>query len=352
MIHFEHPTILYLLLVIPALVGLYICVRIQRKRKLEKFADSALVGQLMPSQSRRRPHIKFALLMLAVGFLIITWANPQVGTKMVKGERLGSDIAVCLDISRSMMAEDVSPNRLERSQRTVNSLLDKLGSDRISLILFAGSSFIQMPLTTDYGATKMFVDQTSCDLIQTQGTAIGDAIGKAMESFGYGDPDREWTKRQSRAIIVISDGENFEDDAVAAAKDAAAEGVRVFTIGMGTTKGTPIPEYLNGRNVGYKHDQEGSVVTTKLNEQMMIDIAEAGKGLYVHSGNINAGISEIVKHLEKLEKDSYGSAQFSEYESRYQFPLAAALLCLLLEVCVFEKKNAKLNIGKILKRDE
>lgn len=350
MVHFEHTHILYLLLVVPAFVALYIWLRIRRRNRLDAFADSQLLHSLMPDESRRRPHVKFALLMMALCCLILTWANPQVGTKVVKGERLGSDIAVCLDISRSMMAEDVTPNRLERSQRAVSTLLDKLGSDRVSLIVFAGSAYIQMPLTNDYSATRMFVDQTSCDLIQAQGTAIGEAINKAMESFGYGNPDIPWQKKQSRAIIVISDGENHEDDAIEAARDAASEGVKVFTIGMGSDKGTPIPEYEHGRNIGYKKDRDGNVVTTRLNEQMLVDVANAGKGTYVRSANISSGINEIVKQLEQLEKDNYGNALFSEYESRYQYPLAAAMLFLLAEVLLFEKRNNKINFGKILNR--
>ncbi|MCQ2299635.1 MAG: VWA domain-containing protein [Bacteroidales bacterium] len=350
MIHFEHITYLYFLLVIPALYGIFFWTRFRKKKKLALFADSPLLVQLQPELSRRRPHIKFTLLMLALAFLIITIANPQVGTKMVKGERLGADIAICMDVSNSMMAEDIAPNRLARSQRAVSTLLDQLGSDRVSLVVFAGSSFIQMPLTTDYSAAKMFVDQMDCNMIQAQGTAIGDAINTAMQSFGYGDPDREWEKKLSRTIIIISDGENHEDDAIGAAKEAYAEGVMVNTIGMGTTKGTPIPEYRNGQNNGYKHDREGNIVTTQLNEQMLVDIAQAGGGIYVRAANINAGIDEIVKQLEHLEKENYGSSIFSEYESRFQYPLAAALLCLLAEVLIAEKRNKKYNLGKLLKR--
>lgn len=350
MIHFEHPFILYSLFAIPFFVALYVWVCYKRKKAMAAYADNALLWRLNPEESRRRPVIKFTLLMLSLGFLVITAANPQVGTKIVKGERLGSDIAICMDVSNSMMAEDVSPNRLARSQRTVNTLLNELGSDRVSLIVFAGTSFIQMPLTTDYSAAKMFVDQTDCSMIQSQGTAIGDAINKAMESFGYGDPDREWKKKQSRTIIVISDGENFEDDAIGAARDAAAEGVMVNTIGMGLPNGAPIPEYHNGQMSGYKKDVEGNTVTTQLNERMLVDVANAGNGIYVRASNTNAGIDEIIKQLTKLEKTNYGSSAFSEYESRYQYPLAVALLLMLADLLIMEKKNKRFNIGRYLKR--
>ena len=257
MIHFEHPQLLWFLLLIPAGVALWIWLQYRNKKRLEQFADSSMFGRLIPDASRWRPATKFGLIMLAAAFLIIAIANPQEGSKMVKGERLGSDISICLDISNSMMAEDIQPNRLERSKRIVTNLINELGSDRISLVVFAGSSYVQMPLTNDYSAVKLFLDQIDCSLISAQGTAIGDAINKAMETFGYGDPDREWVKNQGRAIIVISDGENFEDDAEAAARSAAGEGVHICTIGMGLPEGTPIPEYRGGIK-SYKRDREGT----------------------------------------------------------------------------------------------
>ena len=349
MIHFEHPQILWFLLLIPLFVGLWIWILLRNKKRLEQFADSAMFGRLIPDASSWRPSLKFGLIMLGAAFLILALANPQEGSKMVKGERIGSDIAICLDISNSMMAEDIQPNRLERSKRTINNLLNALGSDRISLVVFAGSSYVQMPLTNDYSAVKLFLDQIDCNLISAQGTAIGDAIEKGMETGGYGDPDREWVKNQGRAIIVISDGENFEDDAQAAARKAASEGITVCTIGMGLTEGTPIPEYRGNQRVGYKRDRNGNTVTTHLDEATLTSIAQAGKGIYVRATNINSGVQEIVRLIEGLEKDHYGEAIFSEYESRYQYPLAAALVCLIAELFIFERRNKKFNIDKLLK---
>ena len=308
-----------------------------------------MFGRLIPDASRWRPSTKFALIMLGAAFLILALANPQEGSKMVKGERIGSDIAICLDISNSMMAEDIQPNRLERSKRIINNLLNSLGSDRISLVVFAGSSYVQMPLTNDYSAVKLFLDQVDCSLISAQGTAIGDAIEKGMQTFGYGDPDREWVKNQGRAIILISDGENFEDDAEAAARKAASEGISVCTIGMGLTEGTPIPEYRGRQRVGYKRDNNGNTVTTHLDEATLTSIAHAGKGIYVRANNINSGINEIVRLIEGLEKDHYGEAVFSEYESRYQYPLVASLVCLLADLLIFERRNKKINIDRILR---
>lgn len=351
MIHFQHPHILWFLLLVPLAVALWIWFQQRNRRRLEQFADRAMFARLIPDASPWRPALKYGLIMLSFIFLILALANPQEGSKMVKGERLGSDVAVCLDISNSMMAEDIQPNRLERSKHAVNTLLSALGSDRISLIVFAGSSYVQMPLTNDYSAVKLFLDQIDCSLINAQGTAIGDAIQKAMESFGYGDEDRPWVKNQGRAIVVISDGENFEDDAESAARHAASEGVRVCTIGMGLTQGTPIPEYRGSQRVGYKRDREGNTVTTHLDEATLTAIAHAGKGVYVRANNINSGIQEIVHLIEGLEKENYGEAMFSEYESRYQFPLAAALICLLAELLIFERRNKKINLSKLISEE-
>lgn len=351
MIHFEHPQLLWLLLLVPAAVALWIWLQVRNRKRLEQFADRNMFGRLIPDASPWRPALKYGLVMLGYAFLVIALANPQEGSKMVKGERIGSDVAICLDISNSMMAEDIQPNRLERSKRIVNNLLSSLGSDRISLVVFAGSSYVQMPLTNDYSAVKLFLDQIDCSLISAQGTAIGDAISKAMESFGYGDPDREWKKSEGRAIVVISDGENFEDDPISAAKDAVAQGVRVCTIGMGLTEGVPIPEYRHGQRVGYKRDNQGNTVTTHLDEATLTQIAHAGKGVYMRANN-SSDVRDIVHLIEGLEKENYGEAMFSEYESRYQYPLVAAMLCLLAELLIFERRNKKVNLDKILNKSQ
>ncbi|MBQ3581162.1 MAG: VWA domain-containing protein [Bacteroidales bacterium] len=350
MIHFQHPDILYMLIAVPLLAVLWVWLEYRKHKKLQEFADRPMFGRLIPDRSASRPIVKMVLLLLALSLLIITWANPQVGSKMVQGDQKGSDIAICLDVSNSMMAEDIQPNRLERSKRIVANLLNGMGGDRVSLVVFAGTSFIQMPLTNDYSATKMFLDQVNCDMIATQGTAIGDAIEKAMQTFGYGDEEQTWVKKNSRAIIVISDGENFEDDAKSAAAKAASEGIVVCTIGMGSEQGAPIPRYKNGVRTGFKYDRSGNTVTTRMDEQTLKEIAHAGNGIYVRAGNINAGLDRILNRIEHLEKDSMGKAMFAEYESRYMYPLVAALICLILEVMIFERTNHKLNLDKILKR--
>ena len=345
MVHFEHIEYLWLLLVVAAAGLLWGYTRWRNGRRLDQWADHAMFGRLIPDRSSWRPAVKMALTLTAMALAVVALANPQFGTKIEKGKRAGSDVAICLDVSNSMMAEDIQPNRLERSKRVVNNLLASMAGDRVSLVVFAGTSFIQMPLTNDYGAAKLFLDQVSCDMVSTQGTAIGDAIDKAMQTFGYGDSEREWEKNKGRAIVVISDGENHEDDAIEAARNAAREGVRVCTIGMGLPNGTPIPEYdQHGRKSGnYKRDRSGSVVMTRLNEPMLSDIAAAGNGVYMRAGNAG-GLGDITKLIENMEKSEYGEAVFSAYESRFQYPLAAAVLCLLAELMLYERRNRKWNL--------
>lgn len=342
MIHFEHKEYLWLLLAVALLGLLWAFAAWRQKKRLGEWADRSMFGRLIPDQSGWRPAFKMALTLTGLALLVVALANPQFGTKIEKGKRAGGDVAICLDVSNSMMAQDIQPNRLERSKRVVSNLLGTLAGDRVSLVVFAGTSYIQMPLTNDYSATKLFLDQISCDIISAQGTAIGDAIGKAMETFGYNDPDRPWEKNKGRAIVVISDGENHEDDAVGAARDAAKEGVRVCTIGMGLPEGTPIPEYdARSRQSSYKRDKDGSIVMTRLNEEMLHDIATAGNGVYVRAGNVNSGLGDITKVIENLEKSEFDEAVFSAYESRYMYPLAAGILCLLAEVLLYERRNRK-----------
>lgn len=345
MIHFEHIEYLWLLVLVPVLALVWWYLQWRSRRRLEQWADKAMFPRLIPDQKRWRPIAKLSLTLLGIALLIVALANPQFGTKIEKGKRAGSDLAICLDVSNSMMAEDIQPNRLERSKRVITNLLSSLAGDRVSLIVFAGTSYIQMPLTNDYSATKLFLDQVSCDMIASQGTAIGDAIEKAMLTFGYGDPDREWVSNKGRAIIVISDGENHEDDAVAAAKEAHRQGVSVSTIGMGLPTGAPIPEYSpRGRTNNYKRNAEGSIVMSSLNEQMLADIAHAGGGKYIHAAGASTSLSDITQLIEQLEKEEFGEAVFSQYESRYRWPLAAGLLCLLAEVILFERRNKKWNL--------
>ena len=352
--NFEHTTLLWLLSVIPLMVIAFIIRQRLKRKQLQSFADNAMLPRLQPDISTRRPVIKLILLCLGVGMLIIAWANPRIGSKIAEGEQKGIDMAVCIDVSNSMLAQDMKPNRMARTKQVVQNLISQLGGDRVSLVVFAGNAFIEMPLTNDYGATKMFLDQISTDLINEQGTAIGDAIEKGMATLGFGaegDDEPQWEPNKSRAIVVISDGENHEDDAKEAAENAAEQGIMVCTIGIGTTTGGQIP-LTDGRGQvkDWLKDSEGNVVTTHLNEEMLHDIAKAGNGIYVNAGNGNAAVEEIVKQLHTLESQKFGAAQFVSFKSQYQYPLAAGLLFLIIEVFILERRNPRFSLNRIIKR--
>lgn len=353
--HFEHIHYLWLLGVIPLMVVFFMLMQRRRKKLMQTFAGHGMIARLQPDASRRRPIIKLVLICLGVGMLILALANPQRGSVLAEGDQRGIDIAVCIDVSNSMMAQDMKPNRMERCKQVVKNMLGKLGGDRVSLVIFAGRAYIEMPLTNDYGATKMFLDQIGTDLISQQGTAIGDAIAKGMATLGYSEEEDsdppQWEPNKSRAIVIISDGENHEDDALEAAKEAADQGVMVCCIGIGTTSGSQIPIVdRSGKVTDWRKDIDGNVVITKLNEEMLRDIASAGNGIYTHAGNSNAAVEETLKQLSKLNSQKFGAAQFASYKSQYQYPLAAGLFFLLLEVFIFERRNPRINITKIIRR--
>ena len=353
--HFEHIKLLWLLVVIPIMIVVFIIRQRRIKKLLAEFASSQLMGRLRPDASWRRPIIKLTMLCLGLGFLIIALANPQMGSSLSEGEQRGIDMAVCIDVSNSMLAQDMKPSRMARSKQVVQNLMSQLGGDRVSLVVFAGKAYIEMPLTNDYSSTNMFLEQINTDLINQQGTAIGDAIDKGMATLGYGEEgdsdEPQWEPNKSRAIIIISDGENHEDDAIDAAKRAAEQGIMVCTIGIGTPAGGQIPiTDRRGKIVDWRKDYEGNIVTTHLNEDMLREIAKAGNGVYAHADNGNAAVNDIVKQLSTLESQKFGASQYSSYKSQYQYPLAAGLLFILLEVFILERRNPKINFNKIIRR--
>lgn len=272
--------------------------------------------------------------------LVIGIANPQVGTKLEEGKRSGSDIMILLDVSNSMLAGDLNPNRLENAKRAISQLIDHLHSDRIGIIIFAGEAYVQLPITTDYAAAKLFLNNISTDIVPTQGTAIGAAITMGMKSF-------DQTSGTSKAMIVMTDGENHEDDAVAAAKAAAAENVTIHVIGLGSPEGAPVPIFKNGNPVGFHKDENNQTVVSKLNEDMCKEISTAGNGVYVRASNANSGLGIIMDQIAKMEKKSYDTKVFKNYEDRFQVFIALAFLLLMLEFFISNRKNLKLSTWKL-----
>ena len=329
MLRFEHPYYFYLFALIPLLLVLYILMARWKRRALLRYGDPDIVKNLMPDYSRKRLFYKFILLLLSFSSLVLALANPQIGSRFEKVERKGIDIMIALDVSNSMLSEDIQPNRIERAKQAVARLIDNLTNDRIGLVVFAGKAYTQMPITTDYAAARLFLSGINPGMIPSQGTAIGDAIDLCVSSFGE--------SKKSKAIIIISDGENHQDDAVTAAKKANDHDVRVYTVGIGSPEGAPIPMIINGNNAGYKKDKDGNTIITKMSPEALQEIATAGEGVYVN-GNSTNSLQAVLDHIDKLEKSSIDSKVFSDYEDRFQYFLALALLLLICEIFIFERK--------------
>jgi len=338
MFRFENDTTLIWLLLIPALILIFFAFIYTKKRRMSAFAQWSLMERLAPLYSQSKYTFKFILLMSALALLIVSLANPLLGSKVEKVQRRGVDLMIALDISESMNAEDIQPSRLKRAKQAINRLLDGLKNDRIGIVVFAGTAYTQLPLTSDYGAAKMFIDVISTDDMQVQGTCIGEAIEMAMAAF-----DDDNSRKNNRAIIVISDGEDHEDNAIEAAKAARQKGIIVHTIGMGLPEGAPIPQFNGNRRVGYKHDRRGNLVLTKLNEQMLKDIATAGGGYYVGANNASAGVETLFSKIEQMDKVAFDERNFSDYETRFQYVLAFVIMLLILEIFIFQKKNKFIN---------
>ena len=328
---FAHPEYFYFLLVIPVFTVFFILSRINRRRSLRMFGDNALIEQLMPSVSTARPIIKFILWMLALGFIITSLAQPQFGSKLLTSKRKGVELIIALDVSNSMMAEDIKPNRLKRAKRAIAKLTERLRDDKLGLIVFAGQAYVQLPITTDYVSAKLFLDAINTSIVPVQGTAIGAAINMATKSFSPNFVG-------SKAIIVITDGENHEDDAVGAAKDAFEKKIVVHTIGMGLPQGAPIPMGPGGSS-DFLKDKSGNVVVTKLDENMLTQIATAGGGTYIRANNAEVGLNNLFNEIEKMQKTEMDSRQYSEYNDQFPLFLTLALAMILIDFMVLDRKN-------------
>lgn len=336
----EHPDFLYGLLLIPVF-GLIIWLNIYFKGKaMKKFGQIDLITRLFPDASTGRIVFKFFIWLLAYTSLIIGLANPQQGSKMEEAKRQGIDIIIGLDVSNSMMAEDIKPSRLERAKQAMSSLIDKLQEDRIGIVLFAGKAYTQLPITSDFTAAKMYISTINTNLVPSQGTAITEAINLGTDSFGEDE--------YSKAIVIITDGEDHEGDAIEAAKQAHEKGINVYTIGMGSVEGAPIPVINEfGQNTGFKSDNNGSTIVTRLNETLLQQIASAGEGIYVRASTSQVGLQRVYDELNKLEKTEFESKSFSDYEDRFQYFLGFALILLILELLFSDKKSLFLKKIKI-----
>ena len=338
MFRFENPAFLYLLIIIPVFILIRLLEICKRKLKLKKFGDIELLKLLMPDVSSSRRTLKFWLMIAALALLIIMLARPQMGTKISQEKRRGIEVIISLDISNSMRAEDVVPSRLDKSKMLVENMVDNFTNDKVGLVVFAGDAFIQLPITSDYVSAKMFLQNADPSLIATQGTDLAGAIELSSKSFTQQD-------KVGRAVLIITDGEDHEGGAIEAAKKARKNGIRVFVLGVGSTKGSPVPD----GNGGYMKDNTGQEVMSALNEDMCKQIAEAGGGAYIHVDNTSLAQRQLNDELTKLQKGDISSVVYSEYDEQFQAVGILLLLVLIIETLVLERKNPLLRKIKLFK---
>tara|TARA_B100001250_G_scaffold72489_1_gene58955 strand:+ start:3816 stop:4847 length:1032 start_codon:yes stop_codon:yes gene_type:complete len=342
MLRYDNIDFLYFLALIPLIaIGLYFYNRWQKK-SIEKFGDENLVTELMQNHSKARKNIKNTLFIFSIAFLIIGISNPQIGTKMEEVKREGVDLMIAIDLSHSMMAQDIKPNRLERAKQAISRLIDKLEGDRIGLVVFAGEAYVQLPITTDYSAAKLFLSTVNTSIIPTQGTKIGNAIDLCIKSF-----DQE--NNQNKAIIIITDGENHDEEAISSAKIAQEQNIYIHTLGMGLTKGGPIPIYNKyGSTSEFRKDREGNIIITKLNEKILKEIAQTGMGTYIRANNSKSGLSVLFDEINKMEKKEIGTMIFTNYKDRFQIFIGISLILLILNLIILQRKNNwKTNINLV-----
>ncbi len=341
MIQLDEKIYFYLLCIVPVIVVLFVLLLFWKKRTQKKFAELPLLKRLTPERSSFKSTLKLIFFLIGLSLLIIALVNPKIGTKLETVKREGVDIVFALDVSKSMLAEDIAPNRLEKAKRLVSEIINNLASDRIGIIAYAGQAYPQLPITTDYGAAKMFLQSMNTDMLTSQGTAINEAINLATTYYN----DEEQT---NRVLFIISDGEDHsENSTLSAVEDAKNEGIRIFTIGVGKAKGAPIPIKKNGVLQTLKKDLEGEVVITKLNQTILEDIASDGDGEYIDGANTEAAVTIITEQLNQMDKTEFESKQFSEYKDQYQWFLGVGLLILFLDIFLLDRKTKwlkKLNL--------
>lgn len=340
MFRFANPYILYLLLIIPAAIVLFIFAQMRRRRRLERFASSSLLAQLTPSASPARLRTKFVLYSLALVFLILAAARPQVGSKLREEHQKGIEMMLVVDVSNSMLAEDFEPNRLDRTKFAIDRVVESMKQDRIGVVAFAGEAQVQLPITSDYRMARAFARKLSPQLVRTQGTDLGAAIKLASMSFSS-------QSEGSRVMILITDGENHESDALEAAQAAAEKGIAIYTIGIGTPEGAPV--MIGG---DYLTDENGDMVVSKLDEKMLQEIASTTGGAYVRATKQSIGLKEIVDRLKELDESDLATTRFEAFDEQFQYPLVVALLLLLIEWLILDRRNPLLARFNIFGRQE
>jgi Ca-activated chloride channel family protein len=331
---FEHPEYLWLITLAPVFYLLWFYVRWHDRKHLLAMGDEKLIKQLIKGSSKLRQNWKFFFANSALILLAFALANPQLGSKMEKSTRKGIDLIIAIDISNSMLAQDLKPNRLERSKMAISRLINDLQGDKLGIIAYTARAYTLLPITTDYGAARMFLNNLNVDYINQQGTSIASAINLAHETFTQKKSDKK-----NQALIIISDGEDHEEGAIEAAKKAQMDGITIFTIGMGLPSGAPIPQSANRPGAGFKKDREGNTIISRLNENLLKDIANAGNGFFVRASNSNTGLEKIYDSINEMEKNEIETRSFKEYEGWFQLFAGLAILFLVLDSLIGRKKG-------------
>ena len=330
MFKFEHTIYFYAFSALPVMLILVLWYFISRKQKLKKLGDANLISQLLPYSSKRNRIIKFILFMLGFSSLIIALCNLQTGSKLTEVKREGADIIVCIDVSNSMLAQDLSPDRLTRAKYALEKMIDGLEGDRLGLVIFAGEAYVQLPITTDYSAAKLFLSSIGPGMVPVQGTNVSDAIKKASESFSNDEG-------KNRAIILITDGENHDSEAIQAAEEAGKNGIMINTIGIGSENGVPIPLIENGVVKGYRKDKQGQTVITKLNTNLLKTIASKANGVFVQASQADIGLGAVLDKIGELDKVQLENKMYTDYEDQFQWFLGLSLVLFFIEFLISER---------------
>ena len=328
----EDPTYFYYFAIVPVLIVVFLLGFWWKKRTQKKFTNAVLLDKLAPNYSTFKSVLKLSFLIIGISFLIISLVNPKMGTKLKTIKREGVDVVFALDVSKSMLAEDIAPNRLEKAKQIISKIIDKLGSDRVGIIIYAGNSYPLLPITTDHAAAKMFLQNASPDLVSSQGTAINEALNLAKTYYNNDE-------QTNRFLIILSDGEDHEENTKQVALTIANEGVKVYTIGIGTEKGGPIPIRKNGALIGYKKDQKGATVITKRKSAVLQEIADAANGNYIDGNRTQKPVDAIAKIIANAQKSEFETKQFSDYKDQFQWFIGLGILFLLIDVFFLDKKT-------------
>ncbi len=332
MYRLEEPTYFILFGILPILVVIYLLVFWWKKRTQKKFASVGLLNKIAPNTSTFKPFLKLVFLLIGLSFLIISLVNPKMGTKLKTVKREGVDIVFALDVSKSMLAEDIAPNRLEKAKQIISKIIDKLGSDRIGIIIYAGNAYPLLPITTDHASAKMFLQGANPDMVSSQGTAINEALSLTKTYYNNDE-------QTNKFLIIISDGEDHQEETKQVAQNLKNEGVKIYTIGVGTEKGGPIPMKLNGSLIGYKKDRKGETVITHRKPNVLQEIATISDGFYIDGNKTENPVKKIEKLITNAQKSEFETKQFSDYKDQFQWFVGFGLFFLLLDIFLFDKKT-------------